>query len=166
MLLRLDRQIRPGTFEFQPTDFDYDPDQLRCTWPAGKTMYRNGANVTIKGRRGIKFNAPKPACEDCHLRAPCLRDTGQKSPRQVVFFREPTPTSTSIERMKAKIDSINGRTIYSKRLGTVEPRFRNLRYHKGLDRFTMRGKDKVDGQWKLYALVHNIEKLAHRGTMA
>ena len=64
------------------------------------------------------------------------------------------------KRMKAKIDSPSGRMHYS-RLGTVEPPFANLRYYKGLDRFTLRGQRKVNGQWKLYALVHNIEKLAH-----
>lgn len=41
--------------------------------------------------------------------------------------------------------------------------FGNLRYNKGLDRFTLRGKKKVDAQWKLFCLVHNIEKLAHHG---
>lgn len=29
--------------------------------------------------------------------------------------------------------------------------------------FTLRGQKKVDTQWKLYCLVHNIEKLAHHG---
>nr|WP_239237598.1 transposase [Candidatus Nitrotoga sp. BS] len=28
---------------------------------------------------------------------------------------------------------------------------------------TLRGKTKVDGQWKLYCLVHNIEKLVKQG---
>jgi len=28
-------------------------------------------------------------------------------------------------------------------------------------RFTLRGQKKVDGRWKLFCLVHNIEKLAH-----
>lgn len=68
-----------------------------------------------------------------------------------------------ITRMKAKIDSLIGRMISSKRLGTVEPPFGNLRFHKGLDRFTLRGREKVDGQWKLFALVHNIQNLAHYG---
>ena len=27
----------------------------------------------------------------------------------------------------------------------------------------IRGRQKVDTQWKLYCLVHNIEKLAHHG---
>ncbi|MCP5438991.1 MAG: IS1182 family transposase [Chromatiaceae bacterium] len=149
---------------FQPSDFDYDPRRLSCTCPAGKALYRNGVNVTIKGRTGIKFTAPKSACNGCHLRVNCLRDAHQKSPRQVVFFREPDGADdTVIQRMKAKIDSLVGRMIYSQRLGTVEPPFGNLRFHKRLDRFTLRGREKVDGQWKLFALVHNIEKLAHYG---
>ena len=41
--------------------------------------------------------------------------------------------------------------------------FGNLRYNKGLDRFTLRGQRKVDIQWKLYCMGHNIEKLAHHG---
>jgi len=40
--------------------------------------------------------------------------------------------------------------------------FGNLRGNKRLYRFTLRGKTKVDGQWKLYYMMHNIEKLAHR----
>ena len=56
--------------------------------------------------------------------------------------------------------------MYGGRFATVEPVFGNLRHNKGLDRFTLRGKTKVDGQWKLFCLVHNIEKLAHHGYAA
>ena len=46
---------------------------------------------------------------------------------------------------------------------TVELVFGNLRANKGLNGFSLRGRHKVDGQWKLYCLVHNNEKLAHNG---
>jgi hypothetical protein len=46
----------------------------------------------------------------------------------------------------------------------VEPVFANLRQR--LDRFTLRGQTTVDTQWKLFCLVHNIEKLAHAGYAA
>ena len=65
--------------------------------------------------------------------------------------------------MRARIDSTEGRARYGDRFGTVEPVFANLCYNKGLTRFTLRGRMKVDGQWKLFCLVHNIEKLAHHG---
>ncbi len=65
--------------------------------------------------------------------------------------------------MKSKIDTELGKAMITRRFATVEPVFGNLRHNKHLDRFTLRGKGKVDGQWKLYCLVHNIEKLAHHG---
>ncbi len=69
-------------------------------------------------------------------------------------------------RMKARIDSASGREQYGRRFAAVEPVFANLRHNKRLDRFTLRGRAKVDAQWKLYCLVHNIEKLANAGYAA
>ena len=65
--------------------------------------------------------------------------------------------------MKSKIDSEEGRRSYGQRFATVELVFANIRYNKGFNRFTLRGRRKVDTQWKLFCLVHNIEKLAHHG---
>ena len=65
--------------------------------------------------------------------------------------------------MRRRIDSEHGRALYGGRFATVEPVFGNLRYNKKLMRFTLRGRRKVDTQWKLYCMVHNIEKLANNG---
>ena len=62
-----------------------------------------------------------------------------------------------------KIDSEEGRQRYGQRFATVEPVFGIIRHNKRLNRFTLRGRVKVDTQWKLYCLVHNIEKRAHYG---
>lgn len=43
--------------------------------------------------------------------------------------------------------------------------FANIRHNKGLSRFTLRGRQKVDTQGKLYCLMHNIDKLAYYGYM-
>ena len=48
----------------------------------------------------------------------------------------------------------------------IEPVFANLRYHKRLDPFTLRGRTKGHGQWLLFCLVHHIEKLSHAGYAA
>jgi Transposase DDE domain len=45
----------------------------------------------------------------------------------------------------------------------VEPVFGNLRAQKGLDRFTLRGQKKVNIQWTLYCMMHNIEKIGKYG---
>ena len=48
-------------------------------------------------------------------------------------------------------------------MGIVEPVFVNIRHAKGMDHLTLRGKAKVDTQWKLYGMVHNIGKLVKFG---
>ena len=65
--------------------------------------------------------------------------------------------------MKQKIDTPYGRAVYGRRLATVEPVFGNIRAQKRLDKFTVRGRPKVNIQWRLYCLVHNIEKILHYG---
>jgi hypothetical protein len=45
----------------------------------------------------------------------------------------------------------------------VEPVFANLKHNTRLTSFNLRGQAKVNAQWHLYCLVHNIEKLAHSG---
>ncbi|HTF97026.1 MAG TPA: transposase [Cellvibrio sp.] len=37
--------------------------------------------------------------------------------------------------------------------------------NKGLRRFSLRGKAKVQGQWQLFCLIHNMEKLANYGNL-
>jgi len=51
--------------------------------------------------------------------------------------------------------------VTRQRLCSAEPVFANIRNALGLARFTLRGKRKVDTQWKLYCIVHNLLKI-HR----
>ena len=61
--------------------------------------------------------------------------------------------------MQNKVDSDKGRKIYPQRFAIVERVFANIKTQKRLNRFTLRGKVKVDIQWMLYCMVHNIEKI-------
>ena len=69
-------------------------------------------------------------------------------------------------RMQQRLDTPEGREQYGRRFATVEPVFGNVRFNKRLDRFTLRGRTKVNGQWLLFCLVHNIEKLTNAGYAA
>ena len=150
---------------FRPADFDHDPEAGTCLCPAGKALYQNGSNCTHNGRLATHFTGTQRDCVPCGLRDRCLRTPEKTLVRQVCFFRGKAPGAreSHTDRMKRAIDSEDGRRRYGRRFATVEPVFGNLRGNKRLDRFTLRGRAKVDGQWKLYCLTHNIEKLAHHG---
>jgi len=161
---RRERQQRAGHSRlFRPSDFHYDAKQRTGTCPAGKQLYRNGSHITVGGWTGVKFTAPKSACLPCPLRAQCLRTPDQTPVRQVVFLqgRAANAPETFTAKMQRKIDSVLGKLIYGRRLATAEPPFADIRHAKGLHRFTLRGRDKVNGQWRLYRIVHNLFKV-HR----
>ena len=149
---------------FRPIDFTYDAEAGTCVCPAGKRLHSSGSQRTANGRHYHKFQGGPGTCSGCALRANCLRHPDKTPTRQVAFFakHQPSPLPHT-QRMKERIDSDEGRRLYGDRFSTVEPVFGNLRHNKGLDRFTLRGRQKVDGQWKLYCMVQNIEKLAHSG---
>lgn len=148
---------------YRPRDFEYDPQAGTCICPAGKQLYGNGSGCTINGYAAVKFQGAQRDCVPCAHRDRCLLTPQKTKVRQVSFFQGKKDGESYTDKMKRKIDSPEGRTRYGQRFATVEPVFGNVRYNKGLDRFTLRGRKKVDGQWKLFCLVHNIEKLAHHG---
>ncbi len=148
---------------FTPKDFVYDQASQTCICPAGNKLYRNGRNVQIRGFGFVKFRGAKRDCVPCLLRAQCLRHPERTVTRQVVFFtgRAANAADTYTQKMKKKIDTPQGRSRYSQRLAIVEPVFANICSTLGLRRFSLRGKIKVDTQWKLFCIVHNLLKI-HR----
>ena len=161
-----DKSVRaaPVTL-YAPADFRYDPQAQTCICPAGKRLYRHGRGCVINGYVAARFQGAQRDCEPCAQRTRCLRHPERTKTRQVAFFQgKAAGRAESLgERMRRRLDSPEGRARYARRFATVEPVFGNLRHNKRLHRFTLRGRAKVDAQWKLYCLVHNIEKLAHHG---
>jgi len=149
---------------FRPADFQLAEDYSYCVCPVGKRLYGNGSNCTINGYAAMKFSGAKQDCVPCERRKECLRTPEKTQIRQVAFFQGKRDSRENhLDKMKVKVDSDLGKEMITRRFATVEPVFGNLRGNKRLHRFTLRGETKVDGQWKLYCMMHNIEKLANHG---
>jgi transposase len=79
--------------------------------------------------------------------------------------RGPAPRNLDARgRMDRKIRSKAGQAIYALRKTIVEPVFGQIKGARGLDRFLLRGLEKVNGEWSLMAMTHNILKL-HRAEL-
>ncbi len=151
--------------KFTAADFHCDPKQKTCVCPAGKPMWLKSAKARIGHHLFMQFQAHQDACDACPLRARCLRRETQRGARQVNIRLGITQQRKAgvLERMKRKIDSERGRHIYGHRLGTVEPVFGHITEVIGIKRFSLRGKHKVDGQWKLMTMLHNMLKIYRYG---
>jgi hypothetical protein len=111
--------------------------------------------------------ADEEDCRQCPFRSKCLSQKKTQRKHLGIPVHEPvTKEKSRCQKMIEKIDTPEGKKRYSQRLPLVEPVFANIRTHKRLDRFTLRGKQKVDIQWTLFAMGHHIEKLANYGNLS
>lgn len=61
--------------------------------------------------------------------------------------------------MEYKLRTKVGEAIYALRKTAVEPVFGQIKSSRGLDRFRLRGLERVNGEWSLMATSHNLLKL-------
>jgi transposase len=148
------RQMRRFTLR----DFHYDEALDRYICPNGKILKLRVKRVLDHGHLYRKYLATEKDCQACPLRPQCIYGAGAKRKQLSV------PIGISLSKqMVEKIDTEEGRRIYPQRLAIAEPVFANIRINKRLDRFTLRGKVKVNIQWLMYCLVHNLEKIMNYG---
>jgi len=149
---------------FSADEFHYDEGSGKLVCPAGKEMKRRSPNAhnREKGYRGIAYIGKKENCLPCDLREQCIRKPEVTAARQVTKYEKGIRHGkvSYTQQMIERFDSARGREFYRRRMGTVEPVFANIRSTLGLDRFTLRGERKVNVQWLLFCVVHNIGKFS------
>lgn len=148
------------------SDFTLDADQKTCVCPEGNPMWLHNEQALSSGNTKLSFEGKLTDCRHCPRNDECMRnprsaDTRKGHGRQVSFIINSGRTAT--DWMKRRVDSDEGKQIYGHRMSVVEPVFGNITVNKRLNRFSLRGQKKVNTQWKLYCLVHNIEKIANYG---
>ena len=76
--------------------------------------------------------------------------------------RGPLPQgATRVDRMRRKLQTKMGAAVYSTRKTVVEPVFGQIKQARGFRQFLLRGLKKVQGEWAIICLTHNILKV-HR----
>jgi len=148
--------IRPRR-KFGLKDFQYDQATDTYMCPNGKTLKFNTKRARHKGTVYRRYRADPQDCQACTSRLRCL--AGQGGRRKYLSVPIGADGVNLSKQMVAKIDNARAGSLYGERMRIVEPIFANIRIQKGLDRFTLRGKVKVNIQWRLYCMVHNIEKI-------
>lgn len=151
------------------SEFHFDKKSRTCICPQGNEMWLKNEIIETNGKHRLFFEGKLTDCRRCPIKDNCMRNPGSADSRkgagrQVSFTC--TNGKTATDWMKKRVDSRFGKVIYGHRMSTVEPVFANICVNKGLNRFSLRGKRKAQGQWQLYCLVHNIEKLMNYGAVA
>lgn len=153
-----------GKHYFSADEFIFNDLTGKLTCPAGYPMWLKSKNFQAGSYEGKSYMGHIENCKTCLLRSKCIRNKNTKA-RQVakINLKNADKKESFTAKMKKRFDTAEGRSIYSKRMGTVEPVFGHLRGVLHLDHFTLRSKKKVNTQWLLYCMVHNIRKINNYG---
>jgi transposase len=153
------------------SEFNFDPVNKTCICPAGESMWVNREGKDREGHQKIFFEGRIKTCRHCTLQSQCMRNPDSVNKpkghgRTVSFIMKRRDKANYTNWMKERVDTPKGKQIYSHRMSTVEPVFGNINTNKKLNRFSLRGRRKVQGQWQLYCMIHNIEKIKNYGQIA
>ncbi len=146
---------------FKLEDFKYEEKSDSYLCPGGTRLTLRARHAKIGLKNYKRYGAQEGVCEKCRLKRRCMPAPTAK--RKYLAIDLGYPPEDLIGRMIKKIDSEKGRERYERRLAIVEPVFANIRTQKRLDRFTVRGQSKVNVQWLLFCMIHNIEKIVNFG---
>ena len=148
---------RKGKERFDARHFKYVKRKNYYICPNGKKLlYRS--RVKLNRNEGDKYESKAGDCAGCPYADKCFQSKKNKTKYRTLYIPVLKYKENLSQKMREKIDKPEYKKIYSNRLRIIEPVFANITYCKGITRFTLRGQKKVNIQWKLYCIVHNIDK--------
>ena len=151
------RSRRKGKERLDARYFNYVEDGNYYICPNGKKLNHRG-KTKLNRSEGNKYESKVSDCKGCPYADECIHTKSSKKQYRTLYIPITTYEENLCQKMREKIDTPKCKQKYSNRLKIIEPVFANITYCKGMDRFTLRGEEKVNIQWKLYSIVHNIGK--------
>jgi len=113
------------------------------------TGYFSATNVAAREKAGID---PHIAVKQESHHQPPLERSAEPMP--------PVADSSPAERTSHKLQTQAGRTACALRKQTVEPVFGIIKSVLGFRQFSLRGLNKVSGEWALVCLARNLKRIA------
>lgn len=135
---------------FHRDQLHYNEKEDHCVCPMGLRMEKiyEGTKTTKSGYKQVYSKYRAQNCQGCPIRGACFKGK----------------TNRIVERkhykQKAREDLLSeiGELKRKKRTADVEPVFAHIKSNRNFKRFTHRGLDKVELEFGLHALAHNIRK--------
>jgi transposase len=129
--------------KIERTDFVYHAQENYYECPNGDKLLP----VKNKGKSTV-YRASK--CRECSLSPYCI--SSKKNFKQLHRSRR----EKLAERMARKLQTKEAKIRMFERWVSVEPVFGNLKHNLGFKRFSLRGLQKVKGEFDLMAIAHNL----------
>jgi transposase len=142
--------------QFRSDHFDYDPqtDEFICPNKQRLTYLYTGKHKTDNGYESDRCYYECPNCQDCPLKSQCTKAKGNR--RIQISFK----LLEYRRQARENLTSETGQALRKKRSVEVETVFGNIKHNLRFRRFHLRGLEKVNTEWGLVCIAHNMRKLA------
>jgi hypothetical protein len=130
---------------FTAEDFTYHKKSNTFICPNGKTLRYKGF-IKLNRNSGDKYQAHPADCKNCRFLFRCVASRGGKTHMRTLYLPVSKYTVNLCDNMRKKIDDPAYRELYSRRMQIIEPVFADITYCKGMNRFSLRSKIKVNIQ--------------------
>ncbi len=130
-------------------DFDYNESRDQFTCPGGQQL------ILIRtGKEGSRtYQGNIETCNTCSFKARCCES--KKGAARTINTDDKEPLR---QQMNAKMEEAQSKEIYKERKVIVEPVFGQIK-NRGFRGFSLRGKEKVAGEFSLVCATHNLKKI-------
>jgi len=141
---------------FRAERFEYDPqtDQFSCPNQQRLSYLYTSKSQTDNGYESERRHYECKSCADCPLKSACTKAKGN---RQIqVSFK----LMEYRRQARENLTSETGKALRKLRSVEVETVFGNIKHNMRFRRFHLRGLEKVNTEWGLVCIAHNMRKLA------
>ena len=130
-------------------DFDYDENKEHFTCPGGQQLA-----IIREGKDGTKtYQGHSETCNSCSYQPRCCQS--KKGEARLIKTDNKEPLR---QKMNARMEQAESKEIYKKRKVILEPVFGQIK-NRGFRGFSLRGKEKVEGEFSLVCATHNMKKI-------
>jgi len=144
--------------QFRAENFGYDPQTDEFICPANQRLHFVATTryVTDNGYQTDRRYYACDHCDACPLKSQCTKAKGGR--RIKISFR----LLEYRRQARVNLTSQEGQRLRSERSTEVETVFGCIKHNMEFRRFHLRGLDKVNIEWGLISIAHNMRKLAVR----
>lgn len=147
-----ERSFKKAIYRKENMPYDEEDDRYRC--PAGKylSFVHTKSNVSANGHRSVLRIYEAQGCRGCDRRDTCCSGEGNRK----------IQVNRNLDRLRdharTRLESPEGLKLRSQRPVDVESVWGQIKQDRHFRRFMLRGLPKVNAEWGLAALAHNMIK--------
>jgi len=141
---------------FRADRFEYDPqtDEFICPNQQRLRYLYTSQHKTDNGYESERRHYECKSCADCPIKSECTKAKGNRQIQvsfKLIEYRR---------QARENLTSEMGKSLRKLRSVEVETVFGNIKHNMRFRRFHLRGLEKVNTEWGLVCIAHNMRKLA------